>query len=111
MDQLNRLPEVSEHVLCGLKADDRLKHQILLKAAESPQKKGYRFRTVIAMCSLSFLLILMCLFVSGISGKQQDQDLKVMPAVRQRKTAPVNLQQVIDEASGLIPEEMNGTDE
>ena len=103
MDQLERLPEVTEHVLAGLKADDSLKHRILLSASEAPQKTGYRRRTVIALCSLSLVLILLCVFVSNLAGKQQ-QDLQVIPAGRQRNSAPVNLQKVIDEASELIQE-------
>ena len=36
MNSLENLPEISEHVLSGLKADSGLKHRILLSASSAP---------------------------------------------------------------------------
>ena len=102
MDPLDRLPEVTEQALSGLQADEAMKRRILLSAANGPQKKENRFRTVVALCSLSVLLILLCAFVYNLPGKDQQTDLNIIPAGRQRNSAPVNLQKVIDEASDLV---------
>ena len=110
MNRLQRLPEITDHVLSGLKADDRAKHRILLAASGSQatggmHQKTVRFRTVVTLCSLSVLLVLMCVLISYQSRAQQPADLQVIPAGSHRNTAPVNLQQVILEASELLPED------
>ena len=97
MDQLEKLPEITDYVLSGLKADDALKHRILLSAADSSRSSPYRFRTVIALCSLSLLLILLCVFINQmpLNGKPES-DIQVIPAGSHRIVSPVNMQQVID---------------
>ena len=76
MNRLQRLPEITDHVLSGLKADDRAKHRILLAASGSQapggmHQKTVRFRTVVTLCSLSVLLVLMCVLISYQSRAQQ----------------------------------------
>ena len=51
MNSLENLPEISEHVLSGLKADSGLKHRILLSASSAPAVRKYSFKTVVALCS------------------------------------------------------------
>ena len=105
MDRLNRLPELTDQILAGLKADESQKHRILVSAAESSGTgKISKYRTVIALCSLSVLLILFCVFVSGWTGGQKKTDLQNIPAGSRRNESPVNLQTVIDRASDLSQE-------
>ena len=109
MDRLDRLPEVTEHVLSGLKADQRLKQRILESAASSPLKTSFRPAAVIALCSLSVLLILLCVFATGLIGSPSSGNIQVMQAGGRRNSSPVNLQTVIERASDLIQPEMPGT--
>lgn len=109
MDQLDRLPEVTEHVLSGLKADHRLKQRILESAVSAPRKMPLRRGTVIALCSLSLLLILLCVFVSGLSGKSSG-DISVIPAGSRRNSSPVSLETVVEKASDLMQEELPETE-
>ena len=60
MGKFERIPEVTEHVLAGLTADENLKHRIFLAASAPATKKKYPLRTVVALCSLSVILILLC---------------------------------------------------
>lgn len=100
MNRLNQLPEISEQILSGLKADNSLKHRILLAASESPKQK-IRFQTVVALCSLSILLILLCVFAGSFSSGSRDS-IQVISAGSHRLSAPVDLQDVVDKASDLI---------
>ena len=114
MNRLEQLPEVTNHVLSGLKADDSLKHRILLSAAESSRVNPFRFRTVIALCSLSVLLILLCVFVARAPVNYgSTADIQVIPAGSRRIVSPVNMQQMIDQASGIdrdAPAQVNGAE-
>ena len=98
MNRLDRLPEVTDHVLSGLKADDRLKQQILLSAVSRKSGKKYSFRTVVALCSLSVLLILLCVF--AIQTKT-DGDIQVMSAGSRHSSPPVKLENVLEKALEL----------
>ncbi len=93
------LPEVSEHVLSGLVADEGLKHRILLSAASPSPRVRYPARTLVALCSLSVLLILLCIFALQ-SGKTAD--VQVIPAGSHRSTPPVRLETVLEKAVELI---------
>ena len=114
MDRLKQLPEVTDHVLSGLKADDALKQRILLSAAEGQHNRTYSFRTVVALCSISVLLILLCIFVTRIPvNNVSTSEIQVIPAGGRRIVSPVNLQQVIDQVSGTGQEtqtEENGVE-
>ena len=105
MDQLNRIPEITDHVLSGLKADQRLKQRILEAAASSPRKVSFRPRTIIALCSLSVLLILLCVFIAGLAGKNPSGNIQVISAGSRRNSSPANLQTIIEKASDLIQEQ------
>ena len=99
MDRLNRLPEITDQVLGGLKADENLKHRILLSAASaSPAKKKAPLRTVVALCSLSVLLILLCVF--ALNAKPAG-DIHVIPAGSRHSAPPIHLETVIEQASEL----------
>ena len=109
MDPLNRIPEITDHVLSGLKADQHLKQRILETAASSPRKVSFRPRTIIALCSLSVLLVLLCAFASGLIGKPSSGNIQVIPAGSRRNSSPVNLQTIIEKASDLIQEQTSET--
>ena len=100
MDRFDRIPEVTEHVLDGLKADDALKHRILLAASSrsSEPKRNYSFRTVVALCSLSVLLILLCVFAIS-ANTRKTADIQVIPAGSRHSTPPVSLETVIEKAA------------
>ena len=102
MDRLKQLPEITDHILSELKADDRLKHGIFLAASSAPQKKKQQLRTAVSMCSLCALLILLCLFAATFTGKTGDSDLQNIPAGSRKNSSPINLQTVIDKASVLL---------
>ena len=104
MDRLDRLPEVTDHVLSGLQADDDQKQRILLSAVEAHKPEQRNTGTVVALLSLSVLLILLCVFASGWSGGQKNAELQNIPAGSHRNGSPVNLQNVIDKASELSQE-------
>ncbi len=96
MNRIDHLPEISEHVLSGLKASEDLKHRILLSAVSPSSPRKYPLRTVVALCSLSVLLILLCVFALN-SGKPSD--LQVIPAGSRHSTPPVSLVNVIEKAA------------
>ena len=98
MNRIERLPEITDHVLSGLVADDQLKHRILLSSAAKIPDRKVSLRTVIALCSLSAVLILLCVFVirSGNSG-----DLQVISAGSRHSSPPVKLESVLEKAAEL----------
>ena len=49
MEKFERIPEVTEHVLAGLTADEGLKHRIFLAASAPATKKKYPLRTVVSV--------------------------------------------------------------
>ena len=104
MDRLKQLPEITDHILSGLQADDRLKHSILLAASSAPQKGKTYLRTVVSMCSLCVLLILLCVFAITFTVKSTNPDLQNIPAGSRKSSSPVNLQTVIEKASDLLEE-------
>ena len=113
MNQLDRMPEITEHVLAGLKADESMKHKILLSAAGVRPQQQIRSKTVVALCCVSVLLILLCVYVTQITGwKSHTSEFEVIPAGSHRVISPVNLGTVIDQASGLqeSQDETCGTD-
>ena len=99
MNRPENLPEISEHVLSGLKADSGLKHRILLSAASAPSARRYSFRTVVVLCSLSVVLILLCVF--ALQTKKAE-DLQVIPAGSRHSTPPVRLETVLENADEII---------
>lgn len=98
MSQLTNLPEITDHVLSGLRADDQMKQKILLSATQKTARNTISRRTFIAMCSLSLLLILLCIMVTLIPIEKKTSDIQNIPAGSYKKTAPVPIQNVINEA-------------
>ena len=104
MDKLKQLPQVTDHVLDGLRADDALRQKILLSAAESGRSRTSRLRTVIALCTLSAALVLLCIFAVRIpAGTNTQTAIHVIPAGSNRMVSPVNVQQVINQVSEYDP--------
>ena len=64
MNRLNELPDITNHVLSGLKADDRLKTKIRLKAADlslndvSFSGTEKHFRLLPVLCAIALLMLL-----------------------------------------------------
>ena len=98
MNRLERLPEITDHVLSGLKADEALKQRVFLSAASSPKEKKVPLRTVVALCSLSALLILLCVFVLQ---PKTTGDIQVVSAGSRHSTPPVSLENVLEKAAEL----------
>ena len=98
MNRLENLPDITDHVLSGLKADDTLKHRILLSATSPSSPKKYSFRTVAALCCVSALLILLCVFAirSDTGG-----DIQVISAGSRHSAPPVKLECVLEKAVEL----------
>ena len=96
MGKFERIPEVTEHVLAGLTADENLKHRIFLAASAPATKKKYPLRMVVALCSLSVILILLCVFALTT---QNTGDIQVIAAGRSHSTPPVKLESVLEKAA------------
>jgi len=106
MDQLNRLADISDRLLDGLKADDHLKQKILISAAHNPVKEPFRMKTAVALCSLSLLLIILCVFISRFpSWTASAPEIQNIPAGGKRIVSPLNLKQVIEHAGEILPAE------
>ena len=97
-NRLRRLPEISDHVLSGLKADEALKHKILLSVASDCKKRKTSLRTVIALCCLSAVLVLLCVFTLDSKPKE---DIQVISAGSRHSSPPVRLEEMIDGATEL----------
>lgn len=95
MNRLEQLPEVTEHVFSGLKADDSLKHRIIFSAASHEPAGRFSLRTVVALCSLSVLLVLLCVFV--VQSKT-DGDFQIISAGSRHSSPPVKLENIIEKA-------------
>lgn len=106
MSKLEQLPQVSEYVLNGLRADDQLKNRIYQKASQAdaghfrtvPQR-----RTLIALCSLSVVMIAVFAIIASLTS---DRLLPESPAAVQMQTvsagehrseSPIRLQDIIHE--------------
>lgn len=58
MNRLDNLPEITDQVLSGLRADDSLKYKIYQKAAgESSEKKASFRLPLAALCAISAVMI------------------------------------------------------
>ena len=67
MIKLERLPEYTDSILHGLTADQELKHRILKKASEQPEKKNhFLFRTVPVLCSVIAVLLFAVLLLNEL---------------------------------------------
>lgn len=102
MTDIDRIPEITDHVLAGLKADDELKHRIFVCAANRTQNnRAFSFKAAAALVCVSLLLIISCALLTLVpSGKGSGTDLHVIPAGSHKLLSPVDMQQVIDYASG-----------
>ncbi len=59
MSRIDRLPEITDHVLSGLRADESLKYRIYQKAADTAsgkERKSFRL-PLAALCSISAVMI------------------------------------------------------
>ena len=95
MKRIECLPEITEHIFSGLKADEKLKHRILLSAASGSPSARYPLRTVVFLCSLSILLVLICVFALQPKGSG---NIQVIPAGSRYSSPPVHLETVLEKA-------------
>lgn len=98
MNRIERLPEVSDHVLSGLTAGEDLKQRILLAASSGYSRPKHSFRTVVALCSLSILLVLLCVF--ALQSKTPDE-MQVIPAGSRHSTPPVVLESILEKTEEI----------
>lgn len=106
MSKLDQLPQISAHVLNGLRADENLKSRIYQKAAQTDaasSRTAPRRRTLIALCSLSAVMIAVFVLLGALSPDRRMSD---SPAAVQMQTvsagehldeSPVQSQDVTDE--------------
>lgn len=118
MNRLEQLPEITDSVLSGLRADDALKHRILQKAVDTPAPAETRSsrRPLVALLSLSAAMIAVFVLLGTVSPVSRDSSLSVaasqpesfsdqihtISAGERRSGSPIGLGLIIDEA---FPEE------
>ena len=69
MSRLEQLPEITEHVLSGLRAGDDLKHRIYQQAAglsDAPKKKMSRL-PLAALCAISAVMVAVFILLSRVT--------------------------------------------
>ena len=122
MSRLDQLPEITDHVLSGLRADDALKHRIYQEAAQdgTPREKASR-RPLIALCTLSAAMIAVFVLLGRIgplSRKQEPEEGAPMSAAQQMETitagerrnvSPIGLGSILEtEEENASAEEADG---
>jgi len=87
--KLENLPEYSDNILNGLTADQSLKHRILTKAAEQPEKKNnLLLHTVPVLCSLIAVLLVAVVMLNELKPVPvSDQDDMTVFAAGSNQTA------------------------
>ena len=105
MTDIDRIPEITDHVLAGLKADDDKNITFTLKEDAAVtivyNNRAFSFKAAAALVCVSLLLIISCALLTLVpSGKGSGTDLHVIPAGSHKLLSPVDMQQVIDYASG-----------
>ncbi len=102
MDRLDKLPEVSDQVLSGLRADDRLKYKILQKATEPEAEKhplGFR-KPVIALSALTAVMVAVFALMAPISPSSAPSErIHTISAGNIVPESPVNMREIITRAS------------
>lgn len=77
MARIEQLPEITDHVLSGLRADDSMKHSIYQKAAgmaDTVEKRTSRF-PLIALCAISAVMVAVFVLLGNVkplSGNSSD---------------------------------------
>ena len=114
MNKLEQLPEITDSVLSGLRADDVLKHRILQKAVETPStaRRLSSRRPLVALLSLSVAMIAVFVAlgtlhplsvdsqISDVSASTQDtfsDQMHTITAGMRRASSPIGLGVIIDE--------------
>ena len=113
MNSLDQLPEISSEILSGLKADETLKHRILLSAAESGRSTRVPRRTLVPLCALSALVIALCVLIPQLSGpgSSSGTSIQVIAAGSRRTSSPIHLHSMITTAANLDQEEKAACDD
>lgn len=114
MNKLEQLPEITDSLLSGLRADDVLKHRILQKAVETPSSapRSSSRRPLFALLSLSLTMIALFVAlgtlhpvsvdsqVSAVSAASQDSfsdQMHTITAGIRRASSPISLGVIINE--------------
>lgn len=110
MSKLEQLPEISESLLSGLRADETLKYRILQNAVEtpSPAVSHSSRRPLVALISLSVAMIAVFVMLgtvhpgslSSVSASQPESfsdQIHTITAGGRRADSPIDLGLIIDE--------------
>ena len=101
MNHLDHMPEYTEHVLGGLRADEKLKFRIYQKASDisaNPMNKRSRI-AVPVLCGISVAMIGAFLLLGSIKpvSSSGPVDIQTIPAGKIMDFSPIQLQNIIDE--------------
>jgi pyruvate-formate lyase-activating enzyme len=100
MNKLDQLPSLTSQILSGLKADESLKHRILLSAANTETKKSSYKLSFSALVCLCCAVIVFCLVIPQIQSSPDEMkktEIQVITAGSRRSSSPVHLNSIISE--------------
>jgi hypothetical protein len=99
MSKLDQLPEITDHVLSGLRADDSLKYRIYQKAAKpsSSSVKASRKPLAAALCAISAVMIAVFMLMGPLMGRNTASP----DAVTKSESTPATQIQTIQAGSEL----------
>lgn len=116
MNKLDQLPSMTSQILSGLKADESLKHRILLSAANTETKKTSYKLSFSALVCLCCAVIVFCLVIPQIHSSPNEMkktEIQVITAGSRRSSSPVHLNNIISEKentdSSALPQSDNNT--
>ena len=74
MSRLDQLPEITDHVLSGLRADDSLKYRIYQKAAEQSGERARKSSRLplAALCAISAVMIALFVILNPMISRNAD---------------------------------------
>ncbi len=105
MNRLNELPDITNHVLSGLKADDRLKTKIRLKAADlslndvSFSGTEKHFRLLPVLCAIALLMLLsLSLLQKAVPHNGSLPEIQTFAAGEHKSSSPLSIQRILSEA-------------
>ena len=125
MSKLEQLPQITEQLLDGLRADDVLKHRIYQKAAQNDDNRSFRLSrrgAIIALSGLSAVMVAVFVLLGHLpssgnpeAGHSSDSsitanavetvEIETVTAGEHRTDSPILLQEVIDETIRQYEEE------
>ena len=105
MNRLNELPDITNHVLSGLTADNRLKTKIRLKAADlslndvSSSGTEKHFRLLPVLCAIALLMLLsLSLLQKAVPHNGSLPEIQTFAAGEHKSSSPLSIQRILSEA-------------